>query len=355
MIFYFSYFCVFIMQALSSYFKDKVVDFVFLIIIIFYFVLLAGLRDNTGWDFDNYALIFTERSSFEYLLTFGMEPGFILLNILISSIDNDYAYMFLVFSILSVSIKVSSFYKWSPYFILSFLYYYSLFFLTKDMGQIRQALAVSILMLSYPFLINKRFAPFFLIVITACSIHISSILFLFSYFFVNIDIKRKTYILLLLVSVIIAFLNVNLLLSSILEQLDSIPLARRALYYFANEKETGRIGLTLGVLWKVFIFSAVMYKWNSLNEKVAHFRAFFNVYFVGFFVFLCLNSNRIFAGRLTESYFIIECLIVPFLIYSFRRISEKLIFIFFVFSYLFLKLSQFVSDEHYSDYMSILS
>ncbi|EHY0964272.1 EpsG family protein, partial [Vibrio parahaemolyticus] len=85
-----------------------------------------------------------------------------------------------------------------------------------------------------------------------------------------------------------------------------------------------------------------------------YFEPLFNIYLLGSVVFFSLNSSRIFAGRLTESFMVLEIIIVPIVIHSLKKISFKLLAISMVALYCLLKLSQFASDPQYVNYKSLI-
>ncbi|EGQ7899948.1 EpsG family protein [Vibrio parahaemolyticus] len=355
MIYYIVFLIIFLIAILDVLKKSEYIKIAQLLLFSFVLVIFSGLRFNVGWDFDNYKMIFEERGNLQSIYEMKMEPGYLLLNTLSKEISDNYTLLFFIVALLSISLKLIFIRKYSPYFALSLLYYFALYFLAKEMGQIRQALAVSLLLISTIYIIKEQWTKFFILVCLATSIHISSIVFFAAYPIAKMRINKRRFLFFIFIGIGLSLINFNQILIFFLDLLpSSFPLKMRALYYFDNEKETGRIGLTFGIVWKLLIFVFIYTRYECLKMKYKYFEPLFNIYLLGSVVFFSLNSSRIFAGRLTESFMVLEIIIVPIVIHSLKKISFKLLAISMVALYCLLKLSQFASDPQYVNYKSLI-
>jgi hypothetical protein len=125
----------------------------------------------------------------------------------------------------SITTKTYFFQKYSPNFGLSlFIYFCTLFFLF-DFIAIRQALALSIFLLSIPFIYERRFLPFFLLLLLASQIHISAILLLPGYFLFHLRFPNGFLLGTIILCGIINILKIKVPLIEFLLTLIPIPLA----------------------------------------------------------------------------------------------------------------------------------
>ncbi|EHV2824638.1 EpsG family protein, partial [Vibrio parahaemolyticus] len=161
MIYYIVFLIIFLIAILDVLKKSEYIKIAQLLLFSFVLVIFSGLRFNVGWDFDNYKMIFEERGNLQSIYEMKMEPGYLLLNTLSKEISDNYTLLFFIVALLSISLKLIFIRKYSPYFALSLLYYFALYFLAKEMGQIRQALAVSLLLISTIYIIKEQWTKFF--------------------------------------------------------------------------------------------------------------------------------------------------------------------------------------------------
>ncbi|MGX6408200.1 EpsG family protein [Weissella confusa] len=143
--------------------------------------LIAGLRFYVGYDFGNYA-------GYYYTLLMKSVPyykfndyGWIVLNRLLAWIGVP---EFLFFSIVSFTTIIALAWYFRKYSIIPatmLLYYFARFYFSRDMGQIRQSLALALALFAIQFVVKKRFWPFFIIIIISTSIHIGAAFLLLIY------------------------------------------------------------------------------------------------------------------------------------------------------------------------------
>ncbi len=109
----------------------KKLPFLFGGIVIFFLVILAGLRgEEVARDYTNYTIMFDETGSIgdyftNYDINFFFEPLFYIIVSLFKSVFGDlYFPIFLFFALLSITAKGASIYRFSPYPYLSLLLYF---------------------------------------------------------------------------------------------------------------------------------------------------------------------------------------------------------------------------------------
>ena len=173
------------------------------LIIVFGFLGIVHVFKNTHSipDVDLYIDGFKEISQCnlktlltENLVTLKAEKGYILLNKLILIFTNNPFGLVLITSLIILSGYFYSIRKYSPLIALSILLYIMGPYV-QSIYVLRQHIAMSILLFTYPFIINRQLYKFLIVVLLAFSIHQSAIVFLPVYFIYGIKKIRTIFIL----------------------------------------------------------------------------------------------------------------------------------------------------------------
>ncbi|MGN7821875.1 EpsG family protein [Chitinophaga sp. 22536] len=144
--------------------------------------LLVGLRGAIDPDYPNYQNIFSWAGG-AYSSDLNIEIGYFYLNKLLYILGAPFQAVIFVMALLSVIPKVVFFQKYSPNYLFSVLVYYSTIFFLLDFIAIRQAVTLSIFMCCLPYILERRFFPYFLWILLAAQIHISAYILIPGYFF----------------------------------------------------------------------------------------------------------------------------------------------------------------------------
>ncbi|MCC9082768.1 EpsG family protein [Enterococcus faecium] len=123
---------------------------------------LAGFRFSTGYDFSSY------NNFFDRLINWGKifdgsidaEPGYLLLNYIVRELGMNFSTFVLLFSIISLLLLAYALNNYFPVPSIALLYYYSRFFLVRDMGQIRSSIVAIIFLLALPAFKKKKFEKY---------------------------------------------------------------------------------------------------------------------------------------------------------------------------------------------------
>ena len=134
----------------------------------------------------------TISASDQYILEIYFEPGYQIFNKLISCIcDNFIFYLFalniIIWTFICIFLK-----KYSYNVIYSLWLFFLLGYFDQTFNLLRQYLAISIVLISYKYVINRKFIKFFLVLLIAISFHSSSIAFIIAYFVYKVRIRRNT-------------------------------------------------------------------------------------------------------------------------------------------------------------------
>lgn len=155
--------------------------------------LLASLRYVTGFDYRFY------ESTFHTVAASGLdgaswaEPGYLLLNLAVSLLCNDYRVFLFVYHFLLTLLVFTWIGRYSKSPWLSVYLFFTLQYFALSMNFLRQALAAAIVLWAYPFLKSRRFLPGCGVVLLAACFHRTALIMLPLCFLLSLPPTRLHY------------------------------------------------------------------------------------------------------------------------------------------------------------------
>ena len=183
-------------------FKNKNQLFLKLSFIIIFIAL--AIREPTS-DMIRYNYFFSEiaHMKFSQIFIYGWEELYLILNYLISRFTSNTQIFMTILAFLCLLGPYFFIKKYSKFYFFSIVFYLLLGFFECNMVVIREALAISILLFSIKYIINKSFFKFLLIIILASLFHRTSLIFIIAYPICNFKLNKFGYLLYLLLTLII--------------------------------------------------------------------------------------------------------------------------------------------------------
>lgn len=337
--------------------RNKNIVYCNMFLFIFILSFFAGLRGEfVGADYGTYVEIFRTVSplldviqgKINYFQLHG-EPLFLFLNTLVKVFTDDYAYLFLCVAILSVSINLWHFKKYSPYFVLSVLLYFSHIYFYKEFIQIRAGLAGAILFFAIPYLTQRKFWKFASVVIFASMFHTASMIIFLVYFVNRYDFSKKMIFLFLALAIFAGSFSWVHLTFSVLADIGILP--RGVMNYLEWEKYNYMLGLLNPVTLKqiVVVVFLTLYK-DKLLELIPDYKALYYMYVASTIWLIIFNEFAIIAARVATFMSIADVILIPSLILLFKqkKIVYMSIYLFaFLMLYLNIFIKQVVNDYHF--------
>lgn len=309
-----------------------------------------------GSDWRQYELVY-EGSYQKSLLT--MEPGFLLLLNVFKYLGVDFWHFFILVKLICFYFFAIRLYSYVPnnYFnaLALFLSFFGLFLFIDC--PLRNLIAVTIALYSIPYLLNRDFRKFILVVILAALFHVSSLALLILYFFSNMHATKGR-----LIFSYIAFYAGLVILSSILKSgiisfFEGIPfIGSKLAIYFAedNEASEGNV-FTLGLLLRSILYIILVLNKDSIIKKYG--LTFFNQIVVFFFLYRLSVTFPIFM-RFTLFYSIFFTIgtTMLFNVYSLRyRPVVYILFYFYLFSSMYTLITSSYKYVPYTNYLEYLN
>jgi hypothetical protein len=277
--------------------------------------ILAGLRYYSGYDFVSYYYFFYDLTGLPDVFngSIDAEPGYLLLNYLFLKLGLNYYAFILFFAFLSMGLLVNYLYKNVPYPSLILFYYFSRFFLARDMGQIRGSIASIILLYSVKYMKQKQLFRFLLVVGIASLFHITALIFIVGYVYENyLYDGSRLQVMVLFCLAVTAGIVVQI------PQLYLWAVPDRYAPYFTNPAYTGGQWLLNPVLlMQLLIFFGTLLFTNVRKDE--KYRTYHNLYFLASLILIAFGNLATVGGRLSSPFATYEMFVAPYFILNFTK------------------------------------
>lgn len=327
--------------------------------IIFVCYVLSFIRWESGTDWDIYVSIFHYSEKIDNNYT-NVEEGFFLLNHFSHFISNSYSVaLFLQASIIFPSV----FYvlKKQPLPLVSFFLFFS-----STLGYIffiRQSISVSLVLLSYVFIVKQDKKRFFTCIIVACLFHITSLVALPLYAIYHSNVKWKYVLVLLIVISILSIISTGQWMRTVAAV---HPYIEYKINSYIELTETGKnTYITMSpqrailnhLIKRSFIaILLILYcKGRILNN--GKLNGYLKIYCYSTIIYLIVTPVSMDLSRMCTSIEIVDILLFPLVLNLIRKPANQYIALFII---IILGFSKFASNlgrfpEIFNNYNSIFS
>lgn len=309
---------------------------IFLILCYIPLMLLCALRSvNIGNDTITYHQLYAQSIGISWREYFIMkesrwETGYLLLNKMLSSISENPQLIIIVSSIISIYLVIRFIHKYSKNPYISIYLFVTMRFYVFYMSNIRQSLALGIIMLSYDFIVSRKIVPFIISVLIASQFHTTAIVFIFAYPILNLPYKRKLILNILIFSTI-TFIFFN----PIMKIITMYAPAKYSNYintvYFLEATNLANI-MNFCVAFAILIFFLLKYKgiyFKEMKYSVSERTRF--MYLLLISVSFALISIKFgMAARIQYYFYIFSIVIIPNMISEIKEQKSKNIVTFYI-------------------------
>lgn len=184
---------------ICEYKKSKKNTVIFLVLSSAAMILVAFLRaDTVGIDYKQYAAYFYQvhDGGWSFLISsangYRIEPGYSLLNYVVSLFTRDVHIFMLVVAVIVVTLTAVLLYRVSPIPWIGMFVIASFGFYGNSLSFIRQCIAIAIYLFSVEFIKKKQFVPYLLIILLASTFHKSMLIMIPVYFIAQIPVNWKS-------------------------------------------------------------------------------------------------------------------------------------------------------------------
>ena len=304
-----------------------------------FYILMPNLGEFIG-NFEFY----NEETRFKYVNntgnTIAYEKGyfFALIVSILKSLNLTSQSILIFFSSTSVLIHGYYFYKFTPYAFIALLFYISHELILKEWISIRQALVSAFILPSIYFVVNNKKIKFYSLFIFGTLIQYINILSLVL-IFLNRRLSRGFIIFVLFLALFIHFSDLTRII--LLNDYVKMIFPSFITNYLISDIHGKSISIInpklLQQITLIFLLVANYKRFSQLSNELKYFNILFNTYFVGTILMIIFTGFSIFAYRFNGHFYVVEPILITYLIWYFRPkfiIVISIICLCLVFSYL---------------------
>ncbi|OWK73528.1 hypothetical protein CBW16_08420 [Flavobacteriaceae bacterium JJC] len=287
--------------------KLKAILFIILSVIFF---LIVGFRE-IGFDYDMYNYLFDvyeKKDWYAQSFNYSTEIGYAFTNHISPS------FFFLVAMISGVIITTQFYfiYKNTKYPFLALFVYFGIFFYTSLMGQYRQAFSLGLMLIAINNIENRK--KFLFLIFIAISFHYTAIFTLVLLWLPKNLYKFRTYILVLIGSVILAF--VFPVAFGKISSLTSYLEAKSSFYEKADYEKISGINSVMLIRFTLF---CLCFFFRKEFVKLPKMEFFMNIYFLSLVFYIAFSFMTALASRGSLYFAFFEVILVSNLLYVLRK------------------------------------
>ncbi|MGL5123810.1 MAG: EpsG family protein [Fusobacteriaceae bacterium] len=274
-----------------------------------YYILICVIsiifmtRHLIGWDWNNYYNDFNN-------LNFEYEKGYRLFVILVKKIYPNFNFFIGLNTFVDFILIGWIFKKYSPYPIFSLFLYLGISGLSLEIDLLRNVKSILIFLISLKALKEKKILIFFLLNILGMTFHITSLIYIFLYFFINRNWNKNIVFGLFILGILYYFSDYTL----IVEFLKKINFSQIDSYLELIQKNK-RTGSNIFFIERVIFFILVYISSYFINKKHKKlFLIFENSSYIYVFIFLFCSELSIISFRLSLLFVFVYWIIFPIII-----------------------------------------
>lgn len=335
-------------------------------------ILLSGFRYFAGADYTSYMMMY------EY---FGQNLDYdeVYRKIFFQHSDLDIEWLFLVLgnwfynfgalffyftffiSLIALVPKYIVFENSVVYPALSMLLYMFPTYFIADSGQMRQGVALGLILFSFIYIKKRNLFMFLLVIYIAMGFHKSSVIFIPAYWLVKVHLDSRKILTLILICIALSPFQIYEYIT-ILESLAPQDIYAGFSDYSTIENNRGGLQL-MDFICLLYAFFVVAFDKEGC-ENIPYYEYMRNIGVVGICIYFIFRGSPIFSSRLTMTYVIYMVMVIPNILAAIQNINLRrylhvvviafVVFYYFVFASMQASTAAFTPSK-YRNYLFLIS
>ncbi len=277
--------------------------------------LVVGLRpDDVDCDYSNYLALYNNESD-----ELTVEFTFQLIASFVKAFFDDARVMFLIYAVLSVSLKAYVIKRYGVPVFLAVLMYFCTSFILHDFNQIRAGVATGFFLLALTYLESGKRVCFFLYAIIATMFHYSAIVGVFLFFLSFKPLSRFQFIFygsIVPLAYVMYFLGINVFYMIPIPYFEEKMETYEALQRTAGAYEVNVFNLVL--LTKIAMAYFLYFNTRLLESENKYFPVLIKVDMLSIAAFVVFTGVPILSFRISELLGVVEVVLYPMIFYVFK-------------------------------------
>lgn len=336
--------------------KDSLQDDIFIAFVVYF--TFIGLRNGVGYDWPAYVEFFDDCHTdyFDFVArqeNSNSEVIFQYYLFCLKSLWNNVNFFFAVSTAIDLIVICWLFKKYSVFFMLSMLIYYTLFL--DSISIMRNMKSLSIFYLSIPFLIQRKAIPYFILNLIAFGFHTSSIIYFPLYFFITRQFSKRVYILLFVICHFVFLLKLKIL-TTVLFAIGGFIGGRVShvidgIVFMTDYNNYSFV--SVGYFERLCTGVLMLFYYDRLMQKGKTIATFYNLFFMFYITRFLLAEFDVLPVRGSFLFMISYCILLP-QVYAFMKPKGKIILLLIIFAFSLIRVHSLTFGEEAYMYNNIL-
>jgi hypothetical protein len=269
------FFILFALALLNVQMRDTLSRQIFSGLAALLLIGIAGLRYETGGDWDSYTELFGMYPPFSRLIGHPVElweqqteEGFTLLCAFVKSMGGTVQHLFFVVSAINITLITVALQKYTKYPVVALLCYYGILYFNLEMIYIRQATAVALCFFALQYLRSHELWKYMLIIVLACTFHRVAALMIPLYFFLDRTLPIWIYLTVIGVGAVLMLIGIPWIQTIFLTVAGWLGenYAEKAEAYTEEAMFAANRGLSIGFVLNLAMLIVVMFFKKKIDE-----------------------------------------------------------------------------------------
>tara|TARA_Y100000385_G_C13077414_1_gene632129 strand:+ start:1214 stop:2242 length:1029 start_codon:yes stop_codon:yes gene_type:complete len=333
------YYLIYFLLVYLSYYKFKQEKIIIYGVGLF-LILVAGFRGDIAMDYTVYEDYYRSIINTGFI---DVEYSFRLITYAVHYLFNNVIYLFVIYSIIGVTVKFYALKRITEFFFLSVLIYFSHYFILGDMVQIRIGASYGFILWSIIYIKDKELIKFLSVSLFAIFFHYSTIIVL-PFYFINSKKMQNIYFFLIPICYILYFVNVSII--DVLEFVDFEIISKKYMKYKLKASVEDINVFNVWQLGRILLCGLFLWKWKLIRDKTEYGVIMIKFYILSCFFLVSLSKFPTFGFRVSDIFGIVEIIIIPYILYLFKKEQKPIINIIIYFiGFIFLSITIFYNHN----------
>lgn len=253
------------------------------------------------------------------------EVGFYFLASLIRTFTSNCTLYFIVISGITFIFLYKSFRRYSIYPLVGLCVYIARFFLSRNMMQIRAALAIAVIVYALRYVAERNFKKYFIYIVIGSLLHYSILSALPFYWLNKIRYSKKTMFLIISIT-----FTVSAFLSPLVTNTISTFIEGDMTMYYGYVKEGSGYSTGKGLSNPMIYYQSVVlfiytFRERTLKNLVPYYYTIRNGYLYSTVILILLSPFLVLSGRLSTIFATLEIFIIPAFLTGFKSLMKAII------------------------------
>ena len=298
------------------------------------FIFLCGIRVAQGADYWPYYKLYMSINKFvkwSDLFDADVEVSYVLISKILGYFRMPFFALLFIYGLISISLKTYTYYKYSPYPMISLLYFFMPNYFFSDSGHIRQGVSIALCLYSYQYIEQRKLFKFLFCIFIGYYFHKTALIFIPAYWITKLNLSTFSCFLIILFAIIISPFKPYLFFENLFSNISSDIIAE-ATGGFYSYKNLESAGWSINDIVKLIFITTLLvndkYICNTTSDE--NYKMIRNLVVTYYFIYYSLRENSIFSIRLPAAYGDFWAILIAMIIKYSKKTYYHIIYFFFI-------------------------